>query len=343
METIAQAPAAERAELFNETAARRGLAPPIVEKDFWVCWTLGRLFAASDRRPGLIFKGGTSLSKVYRAIERFSEDIDLAFDRHDLGFADDRDPMQASSGKQAQRLLDELSEATIRHVAERFVPDLEALLAEALGPAGPATWSVTIDPADPQTVEFVYPSSLAAGTYDALAYVRPTVRLELGARTEHWPSEEAQIEPYAAEAFPDLFVSASVTVRALAIERTFWEKATILHAEAHRPADKPAPIRLSRHYYDLAMLAAGPYAERCLARIDLLEAVARHKARFFRSSWAAYDTARPGSLRLSPASARLPKLRADYRQMGDMIFGDPPHLDTALETLARLEKRINRL
>src|SRR5438128_6478557 len=108
MNGVATSPAAQRAELFNETAARRGLTVQIIEKDFWVCWTLWQLFSAQGLPAKLIFKGGTSLSKVFRAVERFSEDIDLSFDRADLGFSGSNDPALARSNKKRRHELDEL-------------------------------------------------------------------------------------------------------------------------------------------------------------------------------------------------------------------------------------------
>jgi hypothetical protein len=91
--------ATDRADLFTTAASRRRLTPEIIEKDFWVCWTLRRLFTMRNLPAGLLFKGGTSLSKVHKAIERFSEDADLSFDRAGLGFGGQNDPLRASSGK----------------------------------------------------------------------------------------------------------------------------------------------------------------------------------------------------------------------------------------------------
>src|ERR1700682_2106970 len=107
MDKVARLAASDRAALFNETGAARGLANAIVEKDFWVCWTLKRLFSLQgEDTPNLVFKGGTSLSKAYGAIRRFSEDIDLSFDRTDLGYEGERDPKTASK-KKAKALIED--------------------------------------------------------------------------------------------------------------------------------------------------------------------------------------------------------------------------------------------
>lgn len=313
-----------------------GCHAAIVEKDFWVCWALHRIFEVLQFRPHLIFKGGTSLSKVYRVIERFSEDVDLSLSRRDLGFAEDRDPEQEGISKtEARRRLDALVAECRKVVREKLVPDLRKDFAAILGDGG---WSVDLDPGDPQTVIFVYPSTEVSG---GVAYVRPSIRLEMGARSDDWPAADAEITPYVAEAFPDLFKIRSCQVRTLAAERTFWEKATLLHAECHRPPDKPSPERLARHYYDLYRLARLSIAEQALGRRELLERVVAHKSFFFAQSWAHYETARPGTLRLLPAADRLEGLRRDYQAMKSMIFGDVPAWDDIVFELKQLETRIS--
>ena len=111
MDDFAQRSVRDRADLFRAVATQRGLNAAIVEKDFWVCWTLKRLFALDAPPAGLLFKGGTSLAKVFKVIERFSEDIDLSFNRSDLGFGGDSDPQAAGTGKQRQKRFDPLTEA----------------------------------------------------------------------------------------------------------------------------------------------------------------------------------------------------------------------------------------
>lgn len=139
-----------------------------------------------------------------------------------------------------------------------------------------------------------------------------------------------------------MFSSASVEADVLSARRTFWEKATLLHAEFHRPADTATPQYYSRHYYDLASLADTEWGRAAAADFDLLAQVAHHKSVFFGSGWAKYDEARPGSLKLSPNAARIADLRKDYREMAPMMFDDPPlSFDKILARLAALEQQIN--
>ena len=147
---------------------------------------------------------------------------------------------------------------------------------------------------------------------------------------------------FAAEEFPNVVVDRDVDVVALLAKRIFWEKGTILHAEYYRSAEKPLPDRYSRHYYDVSMLAQGPIRADALADGELLERVVRHKETFYPSGWARYDLARVGTLHLLPREDRLEALKRDYRNMGAMIFGEPPAFDSIIEALASLEQDVNK-
>ena len=139
------------------------------------------------------------------------------------------------------------------------------------------------------------------------------------------------------------FEDPNSTVTVLSAQRTFWEKATALHAEAHRPAETATPQYFSRHYYDLAMLLDTDEGQAAAADFDLLATVAKHKATFFRSGWASYDTAQPGTLQLLPSEARIKDLRADYRAMAPMMFDDkPPAFDGILAKIKTLQETISK-
>ncbi|MDD2870146.1 nucleotidyl transferase AbiEii/AbiGii toxin family protein [Neomegalonema sp.] len=344
MDKVALLPAEERAALFGETAAARGVADAIVEKDFWVCWTLKRLFhLPRTDAPALVFKGGTSLSKAFNVIRRFSEDIDISLDRAELGYRGERDPDQEGiSRKRSAQLIGDLMGDVERHIAEKLLPALHAAITEQLGSPTDSAWSLEIDPDDAQTVNFFYPPTLDPPASANMSYITPRVKLELGARGDPWPTEERVIRPYAAEEYPDFFEDPDCVVTVLSARRTFWEKATALHAEAHRPAESPTPQYFSRHYYDLAMLFASEEGKAAAADLELLAQVAKHKGVFFRSGWASYETARPGSLRLTPSEARIRDLRADYKAMAAMIFdAKPPSFDRILADLSALQDLIN--
>lgn len=344
MDKVAVSSRFDRAALFGQTGAIRGVANTIIEKDFWVCWTLKRLFELQrENTPTLVFKGGTSLSKAFGAIRRFSEDIDLSFDRTDLGYTGDRDPEKTDlSRKAAGKLIDELATDVEKHIAETLLPALQKAIASHLASPDDGGWSLEIDGNDPQTVNFHYPTALSAGEYEGMAYITPRVKLEFGARGDPWPTVERTIRPYAADDFPDFFENPDCIVTVLSARRTFWEKVTALHAEAHRSDEIPTPQYFSRHYYDIAMLLETADGKAAATDFDLLEQVARHKAVFFRSGWANYDTARPGTLRLVPSEARQRDLRADYRDMAPMMFDEKSlAFDEILARIQMLEGQIN--
>lgn len=343
MDEVARLSNQDRADLFAVAAEQRGLSQAVIEKDFWVCWMLRRVFSLSHPPAEILFKGGTSLSKAYGAIDRFSEDIDLVLDREGLGFTGERDPTTAPSRKKRQQLIKDLMAASRDAVVQDILPGLESAVAAALETApGPSTWQLLLadDDAADQTILFVYPDASPSRT-EMPAYIRPEVRLEFGARGDHWPAEEKTIQPYAAEEVPSAFVAPTVEVQVLTAERTFWEKATILHMLAHQDTAKPLGARQSRHYFDLYRLAGSDSGTRALANIGLLASVAEHKRVFFPAAWAKYEEAVPGTLRLVPPQERLGELRDDYEQMGEMIFADPPAFEDVIESLAVLESRIN--
>jgi hypothetical protein len=328
--------AEERAEVFAETADRKVLPEAIIEKDFWVCWVLKQLFSIETLSDRLLFKGGTSLSKIFHAISRFSEDIDLAVDYAALGFRGERDPRREDISKTKRAgILDEMMAECQRYISGEFLEALRARCEEVLG--APEAWSLGISEQDPNVVRFQYPAASAK----SLAYVAPQVVLELGTHAEFVPHDRFTIHSFVSEKFPQLVPDGEVEVIALLAKRTFWEKATILHAEYHRPPERPIPDRYSRHYYDVAMLAQSTIRAEALADTELLAQVVRHKETFYPSGWAQYDLARPGSFHMVPPETRIAALERDYRNMGVMIFGEPPPFGTIMETLAALEQEIN--
>lgn len=295
MDDVARMPAKDRGDLSAAAAAQRGLSPEIMEKDFWVCWTLKRLFVLPREPAGLIFKGGTSLSKVYGAIRRFSEDVDLSFDRHGLGFKGASDPAASKTRKARDRSLDALTAKCRSFVQYTYLPLLRTTIVNALSSDMTVEWNLSLAGEDEQgeTVLFQYPLTARARRADEPAYIQPVVRLEFGARSEHWPVIDATVQPYAAEELPNLFKEPRCQVRVLAGERTFWEKATLLHMWHYAPQDKHFRDRQSRHYYDVACLYDHEVGRQAIGDVALLAEVARHKSVFFPAAWARYDLAKP--------------------------------------------------
>ena len=331
--------AEDQALIIRETAARRGLHAVMVEKDFWVSWTLAVLFAHPEFGSQLVFKGGTSLSKVFGVIRRFSEDIDLSVSPAFLGI-EEQYVEEAKSRTKAAARMKELEAASIECIRERFAPEFERIAGESLGEqfSGASWMKFQIDPVtDSPVVLFRYPSNEPTG-FD---YLSRSVKMEFGSLTDQRPAGKHAIRPWIAEEFPKQLADFQCEIVALELVRTFWEKATILHAEYHREADKPIRDRFSRHYADMAELARHDIAERALAREDLRQRVVDWKSRFFAASWARYDLARPGTFRLAPPEFRLTELKKDYQAMRDMFLVTPPPFEDVNETVSNLERQIN--
>lgn len=331
MKRIASLRPSEREELFVNAAQRRGIRPAIVEKDFWVCFMLDHLFCECRWRDRFAFKGGTSLSKAYGAIERFSEDIDIILDWRLLGYSIE-EPWQARSNSAQERFNSEAEARAAKFLQDEFIPQT----AEALRDVLCDETALSISPTESTTVEMAYPRSFSATS------ILQVIRLEFGALAAWTPAEAREITPIAAEEYPKIFDMPTTVVRTVTAERTFWEKATILHREAHRQSGA-MPARYSRHYYDLFRMAGSHIKDRALEDTDLLQTVVDFKMKFYRCPWAKYEEARRGTLILIPHAQHIDALKDDYRRMESMLFGDVPKFDEMIEGLARLEDEVNAI
>ena len=330
MKKIATISQKDRMALFNNTSIKAGLNAAVIEKDFWVCWMLDYLFHRCAWKDHIAFKGGTSLSKSYGLIERFSEDIDLILDWRVLGYGFDEPWFERSNTKQ-DAFNKEAGTRTEAFLHNEFIPsiasDLERELHEPV--------QCYIDDDNPQTVVFAYNRSFNDTS------VLPVICLEIGALAAWTPAELKPITSYAAQEYPHLFTQPSTEILTVLPERTFWEKVTILHREAFRAENSTMPSRYSRHYYDLYCMAKSPVKDRALADTDLLARVVAFKDKFYRCPWARYDLAKPGTMRLLPPEYNIPKLIEDYEHMQNMIFGGKPSFYAILDSISELEKRVN--
>ncbi len=326
-------PDVERRLYIEQAAIRRNVSPVIIEKDFWVCWLLRILFE-SEFAGQLVFKGGTSLSKVFGVIERFSEDIDLSLSPDFLKL-----PQAGASRNQANKWMKKAEAVCSDAVRQQVSPAMETVVTGVLGKGERPWFEFTTDSqTNSPVLLFHYPSSQPAG----FAYLRRSVKLEFGSLTDQQPVGRHPVRPWIADAIPAAFPDWRCEVVALEVERSFWEKATILHAEYHRPAEKPTPDRFSRHYADTAALAKHPIARKAVDLHELRSRVVQWKSQFFGSSWANYDQAKPGSFRFVPPAERQPALRRDYQAMRDMYLTEPASFDEILTTLANFENRTNQ-
>ena len=331
MKKIAKLGKEDRVVLFTRTGEKMNMHPAIIEKDFWVCFMLDHLFHDSIYKDAFVFKGGTSLSKSYHVINRFSEDIDLILDWRKL--TGKSDPWEERSKTKQDIYNKEINNTAASFFKDELVPVLNKELSSKLGDG---KW-VEIDGADPMIVNFLYERNL--GT----EYIIPMVRLEIGPLAEWMPSHITEVEPFAAEQYPDIFEQRKTDILTIDVERTFWEKLTILHKMAHFPEDKVLPRRYARHLYDVYCMANSPIKDQAFARKELLEKDVVFKQKFYYAKSAHYESASLSQISLIPADHIMDAVKADYAAMKNMIYGDYPGFDDILSCLRRLQEEIHGL
>lgn len=324
----------DRRDALGVAASISGRPPHLLEKDVWVVWALNTLFSSpfGDR---LVFKGGTSLSKAYRVIQRFSEDVDLTYDIRALIpdlVGNSEDPLPSTRSEE-KRWTSEVRRRLPVWVADHALPVIEVRLNTDKLPARARVEGDRI---------FVTYEPLTSGS----GYVRPVVMLEFGARSTGEPSREHDVVSDAAEYLPNLSFPVA-RPRVMNAERTFWEKATAVHvfcAQGRLRGD-----RFARHWHDLTRLDMAGFADLALADRDLATAVARHKSMFFSEKDGQrqnidYEAAVSGGLILVPNEPTLGILAEDYGHMVDdgLLLGDAEPFDVLMERCGDIARRVNR-
>ncbi|WP_112967506.1 nucleotidyl transferase AbiEii/AbiGii toxin family protein [Agrobacterium tumefaciens] len=350
---IIRSSADEQRALFSAAASALETRAENVEKDLYVCWVLDFLFnRRKDDTIGLYFKGGTSLSKAYGLIKRFSEDIDIGIYKADLKVPLEADIAALPSVNQQQKALAEQVDEAARHYMSG---PLKSLLDEEIAAVEGETGQ-----SGHFSLDFGYDLYRNKEALDVLVlgyksvfdtsggYVEAAVRIEGGARPDPVPAETREIIPYVASEMPkstDLTVQNVTTVKP---ERTFWEKVLILHAMTEMTEKRstqnspelkvPDLNRYSRHYYDVHQIWTNPdYGKATASMLDLAEACRRHKELMFRAPDHRYDRAVPGTFRLVPTLEMRKKLASDYERMSAMIFGAAPKFDSVMASIEELE------
>lgn len=327
--------AADQAELLDTASFRSGRPAHLLEKDVWVVWTLSCLFSSSlaDR---LTFKGGTSLSKAYNVIDRFSEDIDLTCDIRrllpDMNTEPEGIPPTSS---QAAKWTKAVRARLPQWIESSVIPILQAVLVDKGMEA-----SLGITGKDSDSILVKYPP-LRQGT----GYVAPHIRLEFGARSTGEPCEALPVTCDLAPLIPEI-VFPQARPRVMRMERTFWEKATAIHVFCRQT--KLRGNRFARHWHDLLQLAATERIQNSLVDKSWLEQVVRHKAMFFQEKDQTgapidYRECLNGQLCLVPDGMARETLREDYNSMiqDGILLAQAPEFDVVLEQCARLQDKIN--
>jgi hypothetical protein len=324
----------ERRDLFLIAARRLGTAVQNVEKDFWVCWILDALFNGLPAGgPRLLFKGGTSLSKAFGLISRFSEDIDVTVFRGDLGEGASVEDLDSLSGKKRRARLEAIKAACQTYINGPLIVQLNDVIASAMQAAAVSHDRFRLEPdpddADRQSLLFWYPTASAREG----DYIRSAVKIESGAKSALDPHVAALVKPYIDVDLPelDLAVGNVTTVRP---ERTFWDKVIILHGlrqwHDRRKELRHGGQRVSRHYYDVFQLLHAETVEAWLADDNLAKDCASHARLFFNSADLGLAQATAGTFTLTPTPPMRDALARDYAAMAGMVFGPVSKLETRL-------------
>lgn len=325
---VLDAPGADRIDLFTKAGNHLEVSERYIEKDFWVCLILDILFNYNAGScPRLLFKGGTSLSKVYGLIQRFSEDIDLTWFSEDLGT--DLNELDGRGNKARSKALKDLAGRCHAYMTGPLTQRLHECFSEIGMP------EVQVKPEGDQTLLVHYPSLFGSRT----DYVAPAVKIEGGARSARNPRDPARVEPYTQRVYDlGLAVPNVVTIRA---ERTFCDKIVILHGlrsgydlDARLPEDAH---RVSRHYYDLAMMKGTKTGEAAINDTALLADAFKHAQRFFPAKWRGLDNAFSKGCRIVPQDELREAIRRDYGKMQPMLFGSPPSFQDIMDAIQYIQ------
>ena len=328
--------AGDRYDLLRATGIKNRREPFVFEKDIWVVQILKILFEAPFGKD-LVFKGGTSLSKAYNVIRRFSEDLDITYDIRAfapdvIGDAEEALPPNRSQERKWTKTIRKRLEEWTREEARTVIE--EGLLRAGFRPTGFRTENdqvyIAYEPL------FEYPG-----------FIKPEVKVEFGARSTGEPCMEQLVKCDAAGLVPEI-VFPSVYLSAMVAERTFWEKATSMHVFCHRKRGRGN--RLSRHWHDLVRLDDAGYGEKAFSARGLALAVARHKSMFFPEKDADgnridFEASVKGELQLVPSGEAYDLLADDYESMvrADMLFNDPEPFENIMKQCADIETRANDL
>jgi len=320
----------EKKDIIEVAAQKMNVDPVIIEKDWWVVQTLNHLFL-SPYADHLTFKGGTSLSKAYQLIDRFSEDIDVTINKHSLDPDFNIQLFEGLSRKKRDTLLKNLHSKATTFIREAIMPNLQDSM--------PSSPIFKISESDPLSIEIYYESVLSS----KLSYIQSRIYVEFGFRGSINPAEQRPVQTYIQDMLGNEIDPLISLVTTLSPIKTFFEKATLLHAEYNRPLDKMTPLRLSRHFYDLFQMHQAGLLESVLDSYEILHEVIKHKNALFASGWVDYFSIVKSGINMTPHEDRISSLQKDYEETKIMIFGNPPHFSELMSVIDEIGFKINEM
>ncbi|MEE9348901.1 MAG: nucleotidyl transferase AbiEii/AbiGii toxin family protein [Flavobacteriaceae bacterium] len=323
-------PDTEKRLIFQEIANKTGMPPYAVEKDWWVVQTLALVFELEIGKH-LVFKGGTSLSKAWNLIHRFSEDIDLAVDRSFFGFKKElskkeRTNLRKTSSTYIQNILKPLLE---KKFTDNGFTKIDIKLTKA-----------TTSDQDPRIIEIYYPNITKT-----TSYIMPRILLEIGSRSLREPFTIQSFNALVDAGFPNTnFSNKPIRIPTVNPERTFLEKLFLLHEEFHRPKERIRTDRLSRHLYDIYQLIESEFAEKAINNKELYTTIVKHRYAFTKVGYIDYNLLQPQTLNPLPPKELDKAWKKDYQTMQEqMIYGDSPSYENMILKIDTFIKELNQV
>ncbi|MFN9680713.1 MAG: nucleotidyl transferase AbiEii/AbiGii toxin family protein [Bacteroidota bacterium] len=322
----------DKQAIFNEVSAQINLSSAAIEKDWWVVRTLELVFTSSIA-PHTVFKGGTSLSKAWNLIDRFSEDIDLALDRRFLGI---EKPDSEMTGSQVSKLR----KLSAKFITEKYFPELAQLFKAAGLKVEIKLGEIKTDDQDPLIIEIYYDTLT-----DQIPYLKPRVLIDIGSRSLIEPFNERSFtsmvgEKYKGKAFADN----NIVIPSVNPQRTFLEKIFLLHEEFQLPIEKIKVERKSRHLYDVEKLMDTEYATAALGNKALYQTIVEHRAKLTPLRGIDYANHTPDKINPIPPDAMMGEWEMDYQIMQESMLNNPSlPFDKLIERMQEIKSRINNL
>lgn len=321
----------DRRIIINQVSSKTGLLPVAVEKDLWVMIALEAIFSTEIAKH-LVFKGGTSLSKAWDIIERFSEDIDLAIDRSFFGFEGDLSRNQVKN----------LRKASCKYVDEKF----HVILKKALISNGINEFELTVtefeeSDTDPLALELKYNSLV-----EKQDYLQPRILIEISSRSLIEPYENKELSSVISEIYPEQkFINKPIVIPTVTPTRTLIEKMFLLHEEFQKPKDKIIKSeRMTRHLYDISRLMDTEYVEEAIKNKELYNTIILHRSKLTKVSWVDYTTLSHKTLNFIPPTNVIAEYKKDYTAMKEsMFYGETETFENLIKKLEKLNDRINNV
>jgi hypothetical protein len=323
-------PENKKTEIFNQAGIKKGLSATAIEKDWWVTLILKTVFSLSFSEH-LLFKGGTSLSKGWNLIERFSEDIDLSINRKFFGFEQDISKTQIQKLRKAscKFIKNEMFGLLIKKFGDMGFHEIEFALRD-----------LEESDKDPVIIEFYYKSIT-----DEYPYLKPRVLLEIGSRSLREPFEKRIVRSLVSEVFESYeFSDRVVEILVVSPKRTFLEKILLLHEEFQKPTDKIRTDRLSRHLYDIEKIMDTRHGKAALSDSELFKNIVSHRKHFNAIRGIDYNNHRYEKLSFIPPDEVLGKWEKDYEKMREsMIYGESLSFEDLIKKLKNLQEQIRSI